>query len=148
MKLKLTIAGALLALGFATPAMAHGFGFGPAAYPGFRPFAWELLGTRQVDFFAERDTVFAHRRDRYRQVKVCAYRQPVRIYDLDVRFRNGANQDVPVRAVLYPGQCTRAIDLYGHARDIRSVSFVYRSIGGHPYGGRLNRPAVVQLYAR
>jgi hypothetical protein len=142
MKLKLALAGALLALGLAAPAMAHGYG--PVAhYPGGYA-SWELIGTRNVSFRIERDTIFAHGHDGHRQIKVCAYRQPVRLFDLDVRFRNGGHQDVPVRAVLYPGQCTRAIDLVGHRRDIRTVSFVYRSLPGF----RHYRPAVVQVFAR
>jgi hypothetical protein len=145
MKLKLALAGALLTLGLASPAVAsHGYGYGPAAYPASRHAAWELIGTRQVSFRIERDTVFAHGHERHRQLKVCAYRQPVRLFDLDVRFRNGGHQDVPVRAILYPGQCTRAIDLVGHRRDIRTVSFVYRSLPGF----RHYRPAVVQVFAR
>ena len=145
-KLKLAFASVLLALGLATPAMAHGYGYGPgpiAHYPGGY-YSWELIGSRNVSFHIEQDTIFAHGHDRHRQIKVCAYRQPVRLFDLDVRFRNGGHQDVPVRAVLYPGQCTRAIDLYGHRRDIRTVSFVYRSLPGY----RHFRPALVQVFAR
>lgn len=145
MKLKLAFAAALVALGMASPAMAHGGGYGPASY-GHRHSAWELIGTRQVNFRTERDTVFAHGHERYRQIMVCAYRRPVRLYDLDVRFGNGMRQDVPVRAVLDAGQCTRAIDLFGRHRDIRSVSFIYRSLGrgwGYHHG-----PAVVQVFAR
>lgn len=147
MKLKFVFAAALVALGLASPAMAHGgWGFDPTSY-GYHPYSWELIGTRRVDFRAERDTVFAAGYDRYRQIKVCAYRQPVRLYDLDVFFHNGGHQDVPVRAVLNPGECTRAIDLYGHRRNIEAVTFVYRSLIDFP-GPRFARPAVVQVFAR
>jgi hypothetical protein len=128
--------------------MAHdGWGYGPASY-GHGYSAWELIGTRRVDFRAERDTVFAAGYQRYGQIKVCAYRQPVRLYDLDVYFHNGGHQDVPVRAVLNPGQCTRAIDLYGHRRNIQAVSFIYRSLASHPFGGPFLRPALIQVFAR
>lgn len=144
MKLKLALAAALVAFGVASPVSAHPISYGPG-YGYHQP--WQLIGTRRVDFRTERDTVFAAGYDHYKQIKVCAYRQPVRLYDLDVYFHNGGHQDVSVRAVLNPGQCTRSIDLYGHRRNIQAVSFIYRSLGGFP-GPWHPRPAVVQVFAR
>jgi hypothetical protein len=133
MKFKLALAGALLTLGLAAPASAHA--------PG--PWAWDLLGTRTVRYHAEHDTVPAYGHHRYRQLKICAYNKAIRFYDLDVVFRNGGHQDVPVRSVLAPGQCTRAIDLFGHRRDIRFVRMTYETLGWH-HGSR----AFVRVYAR
>jgi hypothetical protein len=135
MKLKLALAGALLALGLAAPASAH--------VPGPWASSWDLLGTRTVRHFAERDTIPAFGHHRYRQVKICAYNKPIRFYDLDVVFRNGGHQDVTVRHVLYPGQCTRAVDLYGHRRDIQFVRMAYETLGWN-HGSR----AFVRVYAR
>ena len=140
MKLKLAIAGVVLALGLAVPASAHSYGPG-YGYGGWH--TWQLLGTREVQHFGERDTIFTPGFQQYRQVKLCAYRRPVRLYDLDVVFRNGGHQDVRVRRILNPGECTRSIDLYGHRRDVQLVSLAYETIG-YPRGPR----AVVQVYAR
>jgi hypothetical protein len=137
MKLKLALATALLAAGLAAPASAHIPGGGP-----FGP-SWDLLGARTVRHFAEADTILAAGHHRYRQIKLCAYQRPVRLYDLDVVFRNGGHQDASVRAVLLPGQCTRAIDLNGHRRDISFVRMAYETLGWH-HGPR----AFVRLYAR
>ena len=136
MKLKLALAGVLLALSLAAPASAY-------APPPFVP-TWDLLGTRAVNQRAERDVVPAYGHRHYAQMKICAYQRPIRFYDLDVVFHNGGHQDVPVRAVLYPGQCTRAVDLYGNRRDIRFVSMAYETIGWHRFGHR----AFVRVYAR
>ncbi|MFM9862626.1 MAG: hypothetical protein ACKVRO_03365 [Micropepsaceae bacterium] len=133
MKLKLVLAGALLTLGLAAPASA--------SHPGWQP--WDLLGTRVVNRHAERDVVPAYGHRHYRQIKICAYQRPIRFYDLDVSFRNGGHQDLAVRAVLNPGQCTRSIDLYGHRRDIRFVTMAYETLGWHR-GSR----AFVRVYAR
>ena len=51
----------------------------------------------------------------------------VHFIDLDVRFAKGGAQDVPVRAVIRPGQCTRAIDLVGDDRNITAVHMVYEA---------------------
>ncbi len=135
MKLKLALAGVLLTLGLAAPASAHA--------PGPWAPSWDLLGSRAVGHRAERDTIAAFGHQRYRQVKICAYNKAIRFYDLDVVFRNGGHQDVPVRAVLRPGQCTRAVDLYGHRRDIRFVRMAYETLGWN-HGSR----AFVRVYAR
>lgn len=140
MNFKLAIASALIAFGLATPAMAHPF---PISYPPFN-HSWELIGSRNVSFHAERDTIFAWGNDRYRQVKICVYRQPVRMFDVDVRFHNGGHQDVDVRNVIGAGQCTRTIDLNGNRRNIRSISFAYRSLPTF----RFADPALVRVYAR
>ena len=138
MKLKLALAGSLLAVGLAVPASAHPFpGPGPGAWN------WDFLGQRVVRHFAENDAIPAYGHRHYRQIKLCAYQRPVRLYDLDVRFQNGGHQDVAVRAVLNPGQCTRAIDLNGFQRDIKFVHMAYETLGWH-HGPR----AFVRLYAR
>jgi hypothetical protein len=136
MKLKFALAGALLTLGLAAPASAHS-----PYHPGWQ--SWDLLGSRVVSRHAERDLVPAYGRRHYKQIKICAYQRPIRFYDVDVRFQNGGRQDVAVRAVLNPGQCTRAIDLYGHRRDIRFVSMAYETLGWHH-----GRRAFVRVYAR
>ena len=136
MKFKLALAGALLTLGLTAPASAH-----TSYNPGWH--SWDLLGTRVVSRHAERDVVPAYGHRQYRQIKICAYQRPIRFYDLDVRFQNGGRQDLAVRAVLNPGQCTRAIDLRGYRRDIRFVSMAYETLGrGH------GRRAFVRVYAR
>ncbi len=135
MKLKLALAAALMTVGLAAPASAH--------YPPPWAPTWDLLGTRTVRHFAERDVIPAFGHRHYRELKVCAYNKPIRFYDLDVVFHNGGHQDVPVRAVLYPGQCTRAVDLFGYRRDIRFVSMAYETLGWH-HGPR----AFVRVYAR
>ncbi len=135
MKLRLALFGTLLALGLAAPASARHWNPDP--------WGWQLIGTRDVRNHAEYDAIPAFGHAHYRQIKLCVYRKPVRLYDLDVVFRNGGHQDVGGRSVLYPGQCTRSIDLHGHRRDIKFVSLAYETLG-RPFG----RHAVVQLYAR
>lgn len=150
MNFKLIVAGALLTFGLATPALAapgggYGGGYGPNHG---RHSQWELVGSTQVSFRTERDTIRVRGYERHRQIMVCVYNKPVRFLDMDVRFGNGRSQDVGVRSVINPGQCTRAIDLNGRNRDIRSVSFAYKTIPGFRQVGRFAQPATVRVFAR
>lgn len=150
MNIKLAIAGALLTFGLATPALAApGGGYGPNhGYNNHRPGQWELIGSQQVSFRTERDTIVARGRDRHRQIMVCVYNQPVRFLDVDVRFANGRSQDLPVRSVIGAGQCSGPINLNGQRRDIRALTFVYKTAPGIRQIGRFGRPATVRVYAR
>lgn len=158
MKLNLALAGALLAAGLATPSIAAPFAqpapFNhPAAYQynqnnnhgGWRqpqrPAQWQLIGQRDVSPRSERDLIPAFGRARFQEVMLCVYRQPIRLADFDVKFANGGSQDVSVRNVIGAGQCTRAIDLKGQARDIKAVSLAYKAIG-------FGRGAQVKVFAR
>lgn len=158
MTLKSTITAALLSLCMVSPALAA-----PPSGPysdssrGFHRSAWELIGTREVSFRTERDFIPVRGYDRHRQIMICVYRQPVRVFDLDVRFSNGGHQDVNIRHVIGEGQCTRAIDLHGRHRDIRAIAMTYKSIGGHRfeagygdrYSGRRHvQTAIVKVFAR
>ncbi len=167
MKTKLALASALLALGLATPSMAAPFNAHPQPQPAafgnghfgqqqpaafgnrnHRPAQWELIGTSQVSFRKEKDTIYARGNDRHRQIMICVYNQPVRVTDLDVRFANGRAQDLNVRNVLNAGSCTRAIDLAGNKRDIRSVSIAYKALPNFKIGWKFAPTATVKVFAR
>ena len=87
--------------------------------------AWTQLGVRDVRDRTDRDTIYVEGHRQFERIKLCVYRNPVHFLDLDVNFNNGGHQDVSVASRINPGQCTRAIDLTGDDRDIRSVSMVY-----------------------
>ena len=62
---------------------------------------------------------------RYRQLRVCVFNGPIQMRDLDVRYRNGGRQDIPVRDMMRAGTCTRNIDLAGNRRDVTAVRLKY-----------------------
>jgi hypothetical protein len=133
-KVKVLLAGAVMALGTA-------FSTAPAlAWPGS---GWTLLGTRVVSDRMDSDVISVPGRARYAQIKICVYRNPIRVYDIDVRYRNGDNQDISVRHRLRAGQCTRNIDLDGRRRDIRSIRMMYEETSW----GR-GRTATVRVFGR
>jgi hypothetical protein len=88
-------------------------------------FGWDLLGTRNVSERAETDTITLPGNRRFDRIKLCAYRAPVRIIDIDVHYENGGHQDINTRWEIRPGDCTRNIDLNGNNRNIRAIVLRY-----------------------
>lgn len=103
---------------------------------------WTPLGSRQVADNVERDVIRVAGRERFREIRLCVTRGPVRFEDVDVRFRNGGRFDVALRRRIPAGQCSRAIDLPGQARDIQRVRFIYEARRDR------GRQPIVTLFAR
>lgn len=89
--------------------------------------AWDLLGSRDVRDAVDRDTISLPGARRFERIRLCVYERPVHFIDVTVRFANGASQDMPVRARIRPGECTRALDLAGDDRNITAVDMVYEA---------------------
>jgi hypothetical protein len=88
---------------------------------------WRTVGYTRVDG-RDSDTIRLPGFTRQREIRLCSMNSPLRLRDFDVRFANGARQDVNTRAVLPAGRCTRAVDLRGNRRDIASVRLRYEPI--------------------
>jgi hypothetical protein len=88
---------------------------------------WRTAGYTRVDG-RDSDTIRLPGFTRQREIRLCSMNSPLRLRDFDVRFANGARQDVNTRAVLPAGRCTRAVDLRGNRRDIDSVRLRYEPI--------------------
>lgn len=114
----LCVAGVLLA-GAAAPARAD---------------EWVLLGERRVKLFgADRDTIpVTAAEGRFKRIKIKVEGNDLELLDLKVTFGNGEVEDVPVRQRIAEGGETRAIDLPGEARVIKTIMFVYKTDGGGP----------------
>ncbi|WP_338502032.1 hypothetical protein V6R86_03145 [Sphingomonas kaistensis] len=130
MNKRLIIAAATLATGLAaaTPAAAQQWRWNEGN--------WRTIGTTRVDG-RDTDTVALPGITRQREIRVCALNAPLRLRDFDIRFANGARQDVNTRAVLNAGTCTRAVDLSGNRRDVTAVRLRYE-----PVALRAARPVV------
>jgi hypothetical protein len=108
----LTAAAATLtsSLALSTPALASG---------------WDLLGTLNVREQVDVDTITLPGNRKFDRIRICAYRAPVRIIDIDVHYENGGHQDISTRWEIRPGDCTRNIDLNGNNRNIRAIALKY-----------------------
>jgi len=111
--------------------IVHAMLFAALAATGAAAYAqdeWDAIGTRDVGAAADRDVIPVRGLARYRQIRLCAAGGPVNLLDLDVRFANGGHQDVPVRALVRAGTCTRAVDLAGADRNMTEVRLLYQRV--------------------
>jgi len=104
---------------------------------------WVRLGTREVNFGVDRDSIVISRsRGPMRQLLVKARTSPVEIYDIRVIFTNGTSYDAADRQRLNTGSDMVYINLPGVARSVREVIFRYRKLAPS------SRRAVIELYGR
>jgi hypothetical protein len=104
---------------------------------------WVHLGQRTVNHRADHDVIKAKgAKGLCSQIKLQVKHRPVEILDLKVFFENGDVFDVKLARKIPAGGHSRAIDLPGKSRNIKKVTFTYRTVG--PRKGK----AVVHLWAR
>lgn len=102
---------------------------------------WVALGQRSVTDRLDHDRIaVTARRGDFRRLKLTVERAPVEVSRMVVHFGNGERHTVQLRARIGAGGESRAIDLPGRDRVIRSVEFWYdaETLGG--------RQAVVRLW--
>ena len=113
----------------------------PAAASADRRGGWVLLGERSVSDARDHDTitVTAARGD-FRRLQLRVLDRAVQFHAVKVHFANGETQELELREVIRPGGRSRAIDLEGRDRVIRTIELRYdaQSLGG--------RPARVRVY--
>ena len=88
-------------------------------------YAWTLLGTRNVADRTDHDSISLPGNRVFNRIRLCVYRNPIRFYDLQVKYLNGGVQNVSVRDFIRPGQCTRSINLNGRFRNIDRIDMTY-----------------------
>jgi hypothetical protein len=98
---------------------------------GWRTIAYKTVNGRDTDI------IYAPGRSRQSAVRLCSINAPIHLIDFDIRFANGGHQDVPTRALIQGGSCTRAIDLRGNRRDITMIRLRYQPVARH-----LHRPLI------
>lgn len=125
MKVRLTLAAAAIAALVPTLAAAA---------------SWVLLGSKNVRDRVDYDEIVLAGHRTFSQIKLCVQRHPVRIYNVDVYFNNGGNQDIELRERIGAGSCSRVIDLDGGSRDIARIRLVYEETSALP------RTATVNVY--
>lgn len=87
---------------------------------------WDLLGTRAVNDRADHDVIaVSSQRGDFRRIKFTVQRASVDFHRVVVHFGNGSDQRIEMRNTIKAGGESRAIDLDGNDRVIRSVEFWY-----------------------
>lgn len=102
---------------------------------------WEYLGQAHVDSRADHDRITVNAGGAFRQILLEVQGGAVEFNRVVVHFENGGDHEVQVRDRIRSGGRTRAIDLPGDRRRIRSIEMWYEK------GNWRRRPAV-KLYGR
>jgi hypothetical protein len=107
------------------------------------PPEWSHLGDKHVDGNSDHDKISLGRSEGYfRQLQIRVADAPVSFNRVVVHFGNGTDEELTFREVINPGGSTRAMDLRGRRRIIKSVEFWYEKAD---WGSK--RPTV-SLYGR
>jgi len=88
---------------------------------------WERLGTRKVDFGAEKDIISCAHEGRFTALKLDVTDGNLEMYNVKVTFGDGSSFSPETRIEFKQGSESRTLDLPGEARVIRKVEFWYRS---------------------
>lgn len=94
---------------------------------------WERLGQSHVDGRHDHDNISVNARGAFRAIQLRVQSGAIEFQRVVVHFENGADTDVQIRDRIESGGTTRAIDLPGDRRKIRSVEIWYakESWGSH-----------------
>jgi hypothetical protein len=104
---------------------------------------WRHLGDKHVDGNSDHDKISLGQSEGYfRQLQIRVADAPVSFNRVVVHFGNGTDEELAFREVINPGGSTRAMDLRGRRRMIKSVEFWYEKAD---WGSK--RPTV-SLYGR
>lgn len=99
-------------------------------HPNWYNHNWRTIAYTTVSGH-DTDTIRVPGTARYHQIRLCVYRGPIEMRDVDVRFRNGQHQDISTRKLFEAGTCSRNIDLAGNRRDVTSVRLKYTPLARH-----------------
>ena len=89
---------------------------------------WELLGERTVNHSVDHDEIAVGKVEGdFERIALRVKGAPVEFHRVTVHFRNGDDEVIEMRDEIEAGGQTRAIDLPGDERIIRSVSFNYHT---------------------
>jgi len=104
---------------------------------------WIHLGDKHVDGNSDHDKIsLGSSEGWFRQLQIRVEDAPVSFKRVIVHFGNGTDEELQFREVINAGGATRAMDLRGRRRIIKSVEFWYEKASGGS-----NRPTV-RLYGR
>jgi len=87
---------------------------------------WIHLGDKHVDGKSDHDKIsLGSSEGWFRQLQIRVDDAPVRFKRVVVHFGNGTDEELEFRELIEPGSATRAMDLRGRRRIIKSVEFWY-----------------------
>lgn len=86
---------------------------------------WTVIASATVGKGGDQDTIYVPDERKYSKVRICVYGRPILLNSFSVRFHNGKDERLDVRANFQPGTCSRAVDLKGNRHRIDWVLLNY-----------------------
>lgn len=102
---------------------------------------WEKLGSRIVDFSADKDAISCEGEGRFTAIRLYVLNGDLALSDVKIIFGDGNSFSPSTRMEFGEGSRSRSIEWPGPARSIRRVEFMYRSEPG-------KEKATLLLYGR
>ena len=89
---------------------------------------WHKIGEVKADFKTETESISVLGADKFKSIKLKITDAPINIQDMKVYYESGDVEDITVRSEIKAGGETRVIDLKGPARELKKVSFTYKTL--------------------
>jgi dipeptidyl aminopeptidase/acylaminoacyl peptidase len=91
---------------------------------------WNKIGDAKVDFSTDKDKFVLLGKDQFKALKIKAKDAPVHIENMQVQYEGGVTEDISLASELKTGAESREIDLKNKDKEIKNVTFVYRTVTG------------------
>lgn len=91
---------------------------------------WNKIGDAKVDFSTDKDKFVLIGKDQFKALKIKVKDAPVHIENMQVQFEGGVTEDISLASELKTGGESREIDLKNKDKEIKNVTFVYRTVTG------------------
>ena len=89
---------------------------------------WHKIGEAKVNFKTEKDKFIVMGADRFKKIQIRVKDQPIHLEDMEIRYDGGGKEDVVIRTNFEAGSKSRVIDLKNSSAELKSVTFVYRTV--------------------
>lgn len=89
---------------------------------------WHKIGEAKVNFKTEKDQFIVMGADRFKSLQIRVKDAPIHIEDMEIRYDGGGKEDVQLRSSYKAGSKSRVIDLKNFSSELKSVTFVYRTV--------------------
>ena len=91
---------------------------------------WNKIGDAKVDFSTDKDKFILLGKDQFKALKIKVKDAPVHIENMQVQFEGGVTEDISLASEFKTGGESREIDLKNKDKEIKNVTFVYRTVTG------------------
>lgn len=91
---------------------------------------WHKIGDAKVDFSTEKDKFILIGKDKFKSLKIKANKAPVLIENMQIAYEGGVTEDISLASQLKTGEESRIVELKNYDRQIKNVTFVYRTLTG------------------